>query len=415
MEKSKEIETEKVFVPVDRLTRLQKTFIDTCSHCAVCADACPTYVESGEKHRLIPGEKLAYLHKLVDAQQALLRRLFGPKPVDAEELSERANDLFTCTLCGRCTTFCSFGMDLHSLWPTFRATVHDVGFIPESIKSVEEKLRDKKDPYGMGPSNRESWVNSLDSIDVPINKEAKVLYFVGCNAALKKENNNIPISLAKILNHVGEDWTILGKDEVCCGSPALMSGDVKTAKELLQTNVEKIESLGVKTLVTGCAEGYRIFRREYPHLLNKLPRFKVLHAVELINQYIAEGKLKLKQIDQRTTYHDPCDLARLGGVLEEPRTVLRELTENFDENFIELPENKNNSRCCGGGGLVNVFNPDMAVNIGSRRIKQAESLDVSTLVTACPTCVVTLKAAAEKNGSKIEVLDIVELLARQLE
>ncbi|MHA2297777.1 MAG: (Fe-S)-binding protein [Candidatus Hodarchaeales archaeon] len=411
IEKEIEREMEKVSVPVDKLTRLQKTFIDTCSHCAVCADACPTYIESNERHQLIPGEKLGYLHELLSAQKSLSRRLFGPKLIDVEELTQRTEDLYTCTLCGRCTTFCSFGMDLRSLWPTFREIIYDVGFVPESIKSIAEKVKDKKDPLGLGFNERESWINSGDSIDVPINKEAKVVYLVGCYSTFKNENKNIAVSFAKILNHIGEDWTIMGKDEICCGSPAMKCGDTKTAKELMQANVDKIESLGAKTLVTGCAECYRMFRWEYPRLIKKLPRFKVLHAVELINQYVSEGKLKLKQSDRRITYHDPCDIARLGGVLEEPRTILRRITENF----VDMPESKLNSVCCGGGGLLNFYDPDMASKIGSKRIKQVEPLNVDLLVSACPSCKETLHEAAEKAGGKLEILDIIELIAQQLE
>jgi glycolate oxidase len=133
--------------------------------------------------------------------------------------------------------------------------------------------------------------------------------------------------------------------------------------------------------------------------------------MELINQYMAEGKLKLKQSDLRVTYHDPCDIARLGGVLEEPRAIIRELTENF----VELPENKLNSHCCGGGGLLNISNPEIAAKIGTRRIKQAKPLNVDYLVSACPSCKETLQAAAANVGEKLKVLDIIELIVQQLD
>ncbi|MFX1511355.1 MAG: (Fe-S)-binding protein [Promethearchaeota archaeon] len=404
---------DEVLVLVDNLTRLQKAYADTCSHCALCADACPVYLESGKKFQLIPGEKLSYLHELIDAQKSLLRRLLGPKLIDAKELEEKGKDLYYCTLCGRCTTFCAFGMDLRSIWPAFRKIIYDAGFTPKAIKSHEERLTDKKDPYGIGSDIRQSWITSLGLDDIPINKEANVVYFVGCNSCVpnpESQNEKIPYGISRILNLVDEDWTILGEEEYCCGSPAAMINVEDTAKELAQHNVEKIYSLGAKTLVTGCACCYRAFKWEYPLLLNEVPRFKVLHIVELISQYLKEGKLKFNQSDLRLTYHDPCELARLGGIIDEPRDILRAITTNF----VELPDNKLETICCGGGGLLNIFDPDMANRIASNRIKQAESLDADILVSACPVCKTTLKRAAESLGSKLEVVDIVELTVKQL-
>ncbi|MHA2298050.1 MAG: (Fe-S)-binding protein [Candidatus Hodarchaeales archaeon] len=399
----------KVLVPVENVTRLQRVFIDTCTRCGSCGPVCPTYYESKDP-KLIPAEKLTYLKGLVHAQKSIVRKFLGSKAIDSQELGKRAENLYHCTLCGRCTKVCPLSIDIKSLWPSFRQIVEETDFNPSSVKDVEKKIKDAKDPYGLGEDLREFWIDSLELDDVPINEKANLVYFVGCTSAFKKQHEQVPRAVSLFLNHIGENWTLLGEEEICCGAPALMTGDKATARELAESIEEKIEEIGATTVVTSCAGCYRTLKWEYPHLLDRTPKFKVAHVVGMINQCIKQGKLELERTDQRISYHDPCELGRLGGMIEEPRVILKAMTRNF----VELPENKLESRCCGGGGLLQIFDSEMAINISSRRIRQANELNIDILVSACPACEMTLREGVKKTGSSIEVIDIVELVAKQL-
>jgi len=400
---------EKVFVPVDNLRKLHLVYSDTCSTCAICADYCPTYL--GKKDpELIPGKKHEYVLKLINAQKSFLRMIFGPKPVDAKELREKVQYLYTCTLCGRCSEVCSYDVDLHSLWANIRVSIFKAGFTPEPLKMLQATLKKTKDPYNAGLDMRTFWVKRTRLKDVPFKHTANMVYFVGCATAFRAQNRGIASSITQILNYFKEDWTLLGDKEWCCGSPIMMVGDEETAKEFAEHNVEVIEETHADIVVVGCASCYRMLRWEYPFLLRRRPRFEVLHITELLNQYLEEGKLKLTKSDIPVTYHDPCELSRLGGVIKEPRKILKALTNNF----VEIPEHGKDTRCCGGGGLLQAIDNDLRIKIGVERIRQAESTGAKIITSACPSCKLTLLDAAKSIGSSIEVLDIVEFLAKQL-
>ncbi|MFX1513296.1 MAG: (Fe-S)-binding protein [Promethearchaeota archaeon] len=397
-----------ILVSNKHISLLQTIELTSCTRCGVCGDVCPTYQQS-KNIGLIPAVKLTFMKDKI-LQKSLLRRIFGRKPLHSKDLTQKANDLYGCTLCGACTAFCPLLIDVRSLWPTFRMIVNESNFTPESVRILGENVKKKENPYGVGEDLREFWIDSAELDYDPVKEKTNLIYFIGCTSAFKNQNEMIPISIAKILEHTGEDWAVLGNEEVCCGAPSLMSGDEITASKLALRNLEMIEDREATTLVTGCAGCYRMFKWEYPQLLGKKINLKVLHAVELLSQYILEGKIQVELSDLKITYHDPCELGRLGGILDEPRFILNTITRNF----VELPENKVQSKCCGGGGLLQVFDPEMAIKISSLRIKQAEQIEVNILTSACPACEMALKEAAQRSGSTLKVLDIAELVAKQL-
>ncbi len=397
-----------ILIPKKRISSLQTIYLTLCTRCGVCREICPTYQDS-KKFGLIPAEKLRFTKDRI-LQKSLLRRIFGPKPVQPKVLAQKANDIYGCTLCGACTQVCPHHIDIQSFWSTLRQIVNESGYTPESVGVISKNLKIENDPYGAGADLREFWIDSADLDNDPFKDEANVVYFAGCTSTIKTQNEMIPISIAKILDWVGEDWTILGENEICCGAPALMCGEQKTTVELIQANIKMIGEKRATILVTGCAGCYRMFKYEYPQFINKNLSFKVFHAVELFSQYIEEGKIKLESSDLKITYHDPCELARLGGVVKEPREILKKITRNF----IELPKSNTNSGCCGGGGLLQAFDPEMVLNIASQRVRQAEEIGADILTSACPACEMALKNAVQHLKGKIEVIDIIELLARHL-
>jgi len=111
------------------------------------------------------------------------------------------------------------------------------------------------------------------------------------------------------------------------------------------------------------------------------------------------------------TYHDPCELARLSGVTREPRHVFAAIATQF----VELPENRFNVKCCGGGGLFKAANTDKSLEIGKKRVEEAEKLGAATLVAACPSCCETLTQAARFKKSSVKVIDFAEAVAQQIE
>lgn len=240
------------------------------------------------------------------------------------------------------------------------------------------------------------------------------MYFVGCQASLAENGQRTAIATAALLDLLREDWAILGEQEWCCGNPWIAIGDFEQLRRYALHNTLAVEALGAKRVVTSCACCYQVLKWKYPRLIGRQPRFEVLHISEYLDQrtsIMPQGNPIpiYKPLDVKATYHDPCELARLGGVVEEPRRIINGLVRDF----AEIPENKADTYCCGGGGLLKEVDSDLSIRIGMRRIKHAESVKAELLITACPFCKANLAEAAAKAGSRIQVLDLVELVARQ--
>jgi Fe-S oxidoreductase len=228
-------------------------------------------------------------------------------------------------------------------------------------------------------------------------KKAEIAYFIGCTARYRQpEIARHTISLLKKLN---VDFTLI--DEVCCGSTLQRIGSKeKDYVRLMKANIDAAKKLGVKKMLFTCAGCMRMFKEQYPKYVD-VP-FEVEHLV----QYLAKMNLKLKPFPKRITYHDPCHLGRHLKIYDEPRKVIQMIPE---VKFVELTENKETARCCGGGGGVRAADPQAAQRIASRRVKSASDI-ADLMVSACPFCVSNLRLGNELIKVDIEIKDIAELV-----
>jgi heterodisulfide reductase subunit D len=384
--------------------------LDTCAHCALCSDSCPTYFDS-KKANYAPGVRSSKAIKLYNKQYDIWARLFSKRAITVEEVKDLADSAFNCTLCGRCMETCPFGIQTHELWIRVREVVHDLGGSLPNVMVLENMLNESQNPYGLDSDMRLDWADYSGLEDTPLKEEAEIAYFVGCTTAFKGAIHNVAFSVASILNELDMNWTLLGEDEWCCGNPLMLAGDEDGAKRYAEHNIDVLESRGVEKVITSCAGCYRVFKWEYPKLLKKKVNLEVVHSVEFLRDKIVSKELTIKPSMQKMTYHDPCELSRLGGVIEAPREVMKHLTTNY----IELPENKLDVRCCGGGGLLQTVNNDLRTSIVQRRIDQAKSMGIEIITSACPSCKLAFLDGIRASGDDIEVLDILELAARQLE
>lgn len=400
---------ERIKDALGKFTRKQLMELDTCSHCALCTEKCPAYNIS-ENPLHAPGVRTSKAVKLYDKKFSLWSKIFGEKEITQKEMDELAESAFHCTLCGRCRESCPFGFETHELWIRIREIVDAMGTTPENVVRLSKMLEENMNPYGQDPDTRLDWSFYVDIDEVPEEDEAEIAYFVGCTTAYKGANHETAFSVCKILEELGEDWTLLGEDEWCCGAPSLMAGKVEEAKKYAEHNVKILEDKKIKKVITGCAGCYRTFKFEYPVLLGRKPNFEVQHSVEFLRDKLVEGKLVLEKGDERIIYHDPCELGRLSGIIKAPREALSYLTSDqieFDENGID-------SKCCGGGGLLQGVNNEMRLDIVKIKLEEAIEKKADILVSACPSCKLTFVDGVREHGIELEVLDIHELVAKKL-
>lgn len=373
----------------------------TCAQCGYCQEICPIYTE-------IPWESASPRGKLYWIKSILTTGFLRPN-IEADE--NFVHRIFQCTLCGRCHEVCQTSLDTMGIWNTARAEIFLSGQRPDNLTSIANHLEQSKNPYGLDADMRLDWTDYTDLEDVPLKDEAEIAYFVGCTTAFKGVNHNTAYSIAQILNHLDEEWTLLGEDEWCCGSPLIMAGDEESAKEFAEHNIEEIEGRSIKLLLTGCPSCFRIWKFEIPELLGRNLNFKVEHVLEHIYNRIEDGILRPTASHDKITYHDPCELSRLGGVVDEPRGILK----SFSKNYIETPEHGMDVRCCGGGGLLQANDNDLRLSIAKYRLEQVKSIGAEILTSACPSCNTAFLDVVRETDSDIEVLDLVEYVAQKLD
>ena len=385
---------------LDNFGRSESAWMYACSRCGECIDVCPVYKETLDKYTA-PGFKIKKMRGLVARKLAS----FGPRN-DEETIKKITKGLYECTLCGRCWSVCPYNYDLVGLWEKARESAFETGHGPEPLALMVDALKTEKNIFKRPHIKRSEWTKGLD---IPIKEKADTIYFVGCLLSYRGPLKSAAKATATILNAAKENWTIL-KDEVCCGAPLRFAGATKHLKDLMESNIKTIESIGARKMVFSCPGCYRMFWQEYSKVLSR--KIQMLHITELTYDFIRSGKIKPKgKLTEKITYHDPCELARLSGVIEEPRRVFEQLTTQF----VELPENKFNVKCCGGGGLFKAANTDKSLDIGRRRVEEAEKIGATTLTAACPSCYETLSQAAHFKKSNVKVMDFAEVVAQQIE
>lgn len=373
-----------------------------CIRCGLCLSVCPHY-------RLTLSE--------TDSPRARVALLRAVREGLIEEPSrDTAAQFFRCLLCGACTFACPSGVTVDRILELTRGEMSDLGLMPEPLAMLGERIAEGHNISGEPNENRLMWTDNLPEPPSGIGKEqAEVVYFVGCVSAMFPRSYSVAQSFVELLEKADVDYGLLGEQEWCCGYPQAISGEREQARETMRHNLEAVQALGARTLVTTCPSCYHFWEHTYPVALEAEDLgLEVVHATELIADLLEEGRLPLRedQREQVVTYHDPCDLGRKSGIFEAPRRVLTQIPGVTLE---EMPENQEGSHCCGGGGNLESFDPELSEAIAARRIHQAAETGAKTLISACQQCERTLFNAARSERIRIRSKDIVEVVMEATE
>ena len=363
--------------------------VRSCIQCGTCTASCPVAFKS----ELSPREILRMV--LIGESGEILR----------------PEVLYYCSACYSCAVRCPMGIRLTELVNLLRDIMVERGEGPlppqtEMVKSVDNY----DNPWLLPRAQRDRWARKLDTRPKVLpRKKAKMLYYPGCTAAYLPNMQRVALATAEVLERAGVDFGIMGREEVCCGSTAMRVGVRETFVAQVEKNTARINALGVDSVVTACAGCFGIMKHEYPRVAELQP--EVLHISEVIARLVEEGELEPGPITPRVvTYHDPCHLARHGGVVSEPRKVIEAIP---GLELVEMARTGLNSRCCGGGGGLRTGHAGMAVGIASLRQREAEETGAELLVTCCPFCEQNLSDAGEQDGG-LPVIDLVELVLESM-
>ena len=228
--------------------------------------------------------------------------------------------------------------------------------------------------------------------------------FFGCTT---RSNEYLDANLNNLLKKIKISFFPLGR-ELCCGAPFHLAGTEHDFKEQAKKVKEEIEKQKLNLIITTCPHCFTTLKYEYPKIGIQLEK-EVLHITQFIKKMIDEGNLIFqKKSNKKILYHDPCYIGRQSeGIFDEPREILRKA----GYEIVEFDLNRDNSICCGGGGLLRAYLPKLSVEVSKEKLitygKEAD------FVTApCPFCYQNLKEGAE--GLNYVVKDFIEILLEAL-
>ncbi|MBD3353915.1 MAG: hypothetical protein GF364_20700 [Candidatus Lokiarchaeota archaeon] len=396
---------------INKVLQKAKELSYYCFTCGKCQVVCPT-------SQLGLFRPKSFIHKFVTE---------GTEDIDAFIKNE---DLFNCLTCHQCSIYCPMstddeGIQFAEIMQAIRQYGYSKHLLDDELKlnSTHDELMQKVPEI---QAQSEDSVNKMDFLrDDPALKTAEkgeIAFFVGCYSQLEDifynwdiKYRDVPRGIIIVLNEGGITPVVL--DTKCCGHDNYWIGDMNTAEKLAQYNVDLYHKAGVKKIIVECAEGYRMWKYDYPKIVDNCD-FEVQHYTD----FILENKLlnvfeQEFQVNAKVTYHDPCRMGRLGGKLyESPRKILKNVP---GVELVEMKNIKDDANCCGVSAFRNC-NSDTK-RLRENRINEAIETGAEYLITTCPKCITHFTCflnevddeGNEKSASeKIKIMDLAAFIAK---
>ena len=397
--KIEDIEEQESFglVHASDLTESQRFALDGCTECGRCDDVCPA-LRSGAP--LSPRDFVA----------AMRRAAADPSnPTLPGEAIEK-DVIWSCTTCGACTRACPANIPIPELLVGLRRHLAlEQGDFPEGLANTFENVSSVGNPWGLDPYDRLEWANGLEVPVAEPGEHYDILYWVGCAASYDRRARKIARSMVKILRASGVKFAVM-QEERCHGEFARRSGEEYLYQTAAQENIENFRQYDFERILAACPHCFNTLKNEYPAFEGGT--FNVVSHSEWILEMMKAGKLKVKTEGETLAYHDPCFLARLNGIVDAPREVLKTLGAD-----VRSPEASGEKTfCCGaGGGQMWTDGEKRESPVQVIRLEELRKTGAKRIALACPHCLTMLETArAETKGDDV-LVDIAEIVADRLE
>lgn len=379
------------------LTESQRFALDGCTECGRCDDVCPA-LRSGAP--LSPRDFVA----------AMRRAAANPANPTLPGEAIDQDVIWSCTTCGACTRACPANIPIPELLVGLRRHLAlEQGDFPEGLANTFENVSSVGNPWGLDPYDRLEWA---DGLDVPVAEPGEhydILYWVGCAASYDRRARKIARSMVKILRASGVKFAVM-REERCHGEFARRSGEEYLYQTAAQENIENFRQYDFERILAACPHCFNTLKNEYPAFEGGT--FNVVSHSEWILEMMKAGKLKVKTEGETLAYHDPCFLARLNGIVDAPREVLKTLGAD-----VRSPEASGEKTfCCGaGGGQMWTDGEKRESPVQVIRLEELRKTGAKRIALACPHCLTMLETArAETKGDDV-LVDIAEIVADRLE
>ena len=391
---------------LEHLSKAQLMDAYSCIMCNRCQDVCPanhtgkvlspSALEINKRYQI--NQEGGALAKGVESSSPLIEFAISPEAV------------WACTACGACIEVCPVDNEpMRDILDIRRSLVLMDNTFPSQLQQAFRGMERTGNPWNIAPESRLDWAKGLNVPTIEQNPEPDILWWVGCAPATDARAQKTAQAFAKILNAASVNFAVLGKMERCTGDSARRAGNEALFFELATGNVEMLNEVAPKRIVTTCPHCLHTLANEYPAFGGN---YVVIHHTQLIEELYKEGRLQsYPAVRADVTFHDPCYLGRHNNVYDAPRRVL----QSTGVDVAELPRHRNNSFCCGAGGAQMWKEEEHGrERVSENRFREALATGKDTLAVGCPFCMAMLTDVAKAEKSEMRILDVAEIVAEQL-
>ena len=397
---------------IEDFTWKQLLDTDSCTMCGRCTSVCPAHA-TGKP--LDPREIILKTGEVMAATgDPVVSPPIGVDPeisISANSMFERVTpeELWACTSCKACDEICPVNIEILDKILDMRRylSLMESNF-PTELGNAYRSMENSGNPWGLSQGSRAEWIDDLEGVEVieggePL--ESEFLYWVGCAGSFDDKNKKVSRAMAQLLTMAKVSFSILGPSEMCTGDPARRSGNEYIFQMLAAQNIETLNSMGVKKIITQCPHCFNTLGNEYPELGG---HYEVVHHSQLLEWLIDQGKLDMTnaELNERLVYHDSCYLGRHNDVYQAPRKVVASIG---GLEVVEAERQGTQGMCCGAGGGRMWMEEDTGKNINVERSQELLATGADRIATACPFCFVMIDDGVKGEGveeTEVKVGDI---------
>jgi Fe-S oxidoreductase len=408
---------------------LLDSYCTSSAKCNRCAVTCPVFQVTGDP-RDIPCYRTNLLLNVYKRYFTIGGWLNGRLTSGFELTEEIIDDMlevfYRCTACRRCTRECPMGVDHGLITRLGRYILSLIGIVPKALQvSVREQLEGETHNTSKVP--REALLDTL----VFLSEELEDLFGIKMEFPVDKMNREY-VFFCAVSDYLMEPETLMGNAAVLYASGDWDKWTIGTCnydginyglfysdwhlENIIKQLVGEVTRLKGNTVLIGeCGHASRSAHDFVPVFAGR-EKYPVLNFMEYTLDCIRKGKIQLDPdiVTERVTYHDPCNIARSGWIVNQPREILR----TFVKDFVDMkPHGQDNYCCGGGGGLVSIDEiHDFRMKIGGRvKAEQLKRTGADICIAPCANCKKQLKELVEYYDIPCRVIGLHDLILRAIQ